>query len=344
MRRRWGKGIDFSFLRNITLSKQAPRKWGRRTLNIRGGALPKPIPKKWGSRSGLSGIPYSSGGSSSRSTPRKWGTRKWFSSSGSSSSGYSPSAKWASKRPRRKMKRSHFWLITILVMLFLIIQGTIFLDRELRHPLMFLAKIKVNQLATEAINTAITDEIAQTADSNKMIKWRTTADGKITGFEMDYKEQMALTAKTIDVVNRVLKEHEGVPEKIPIGHALNSPFISSIGPHVSVEFHPLNAVKVDVETKQSEAGINMLLVEVYVRIRTEIAVVIPFDKEPEVVETKIPLSYALVVGDVPTYYYDNKGNPVGNGAAQAPAITLPNTTTNAAQSQPQPGAQPDIHP
>ncbi|MCD9023901.1 sporulation protein YunB [Cohnella silvisoli] len=300
MRRKWGKGfnLNLNFLRNGSLPKPVPRKWGRGFVSFRGGSPSQPV-------------------------PRKWGTRRRFSASSGSGSGYSTVKKWSSQRPRRRMKRKHFWLITIVLLLFLIIQGTLFLDRELRQPLMFLAKIRVTQMATEAINTAITGEIAQTANTDKLIQWKTNPDGRVTGFLIDYKEQMGLTAKTIEVVNRVLKQHEDVPERIPIGHALNSPFLSSIGPKVSVTFHPASAVKVDVETKQSEAGINMLLVEVYIRIRTEIAVIIPFDQTPETLETKIPLSYVMVVGDVPTYYYDNKGNPVGNGAAQAPSIALP---------------------
>ncbi|QMV40938.1 sporulation protein YunB [Cohnella cholangitidis] len=310
MRRKWGRGLDLSFLRNGSLPKLLPRKWGRGGVFFRNG-------------------------SPSRQTPRKWGTRRRFTVPGSgpsSGSGYTPAKRWTPRRPRRKMRRKHFWLIMALAIAFLIIQGTIFLDRELRQPLMFLAKIRVHQLATEAINAAIKEEIAQTADSDKLIRWKSGEGGKITGFEIDYKQQMAITAKTIDVVNRVLKESEEVPEHIPVGHALNSPFISSIGPSVAVKFHPASVVKVDVETESSEAGINMLLVEVFVRIRTEISVVIPFDKEPETLETKIPLSYALVVGDVPTYYYDYNGNPVGNGAAQAPSIALP--TPNNAPEKP----------
>lgn len=297
MRRKWGKGIDFTFLRN--------------------GSLPKPPPRKWGK--GI--VTFRSGGQSLKPPPRKWGTRKgFFAQKGTA---YSTTKKFSSVKPRRRLKRKHFWLIMALIFLFLFIQTTIFLDRELRGPLMFLAKIKINQMATEAINTAITDEIAKSTDSDNLIQWKTNSDGKITGFLIDYKEQMSITARTIEAVNRVLLQREAVPERIPIGHALNSPFISSIGPSVSVTFHPASAVKVDVETKQTEAGINNLLVEVYVRIRTEIAVVIPFDQEPQMLETKIPLSYVMVVGDVPTYYYDNKGNPVGNGAAQAPSIALP---------------------
>ncbi|TFE24290.1 sporulation protein YunB [Cohnella luojiensis] len=297
MRRKWGKGIQLTFLKNGSLPKPLPRRWGKGFALFRGGSPVKPAPRKFRSRRGIS-IP---GGGS----------------------GYQPAKKWSSQRPRRKIPRKHVWLITILVLLFFVIQGISFLDRELRQPLMFLAKLRVTQMATEAINTAIKQEIAQTTDSDKMIQWKTTPEGKISGFLMDYKEQMRITAKTTEVVTRVLKEHEDIPERIPIGHALNSPFISSIGPSVSVKFHPSSAVKVDVETEQSEAGINMVLVEAFVRIRTEIAVIIPFDKEPEVLETKIPLSYVLVVGDVPTYYYDNNGNPVSNAAAQAPSIALP---------------------
>ncbi|QJD84204.1 sporulation protein YunB [Cohnella herbarum] len=306
MRRKWGRGFQFTFLRNGSLPKSLPRRWGKGFVLFRNG-------------------------SPSRSTPRKWGKRRRITMPGSISSSrsiHTPAKRWASQKPPRKIKRKNLWLIAVLLMLFLVIQGTIFLDRELRQPLMFLAKIRVNQLATEAINAAIKSEIAQTANSDQMIRWRSDAGGKVTGFEIDYKQQMAITAKTIDVVNRVLKQHEDVPERIPVGHALNSPFISSIGPSVSVKFHPASVVKVDVETESSEAGINMLLVEVFVRIRTEIAVVIPFDKEPEVLETKIPLSYALVVGDVPTYYYDNNGNPVGSGAGQAPSIALPTPSTS----------------
>ncbi|MBO9597876.1 MAG: sporulation protein YunB [Cohnella sp.] len=291
------------------------RRWGI--------SLPKPAPRKWGRGRNLLG----GGGFRPRPGPRRWGTRRWFSSSRPAVS--TPAAKWKSKRPSR-LKRKHKWTIAILVIVFILLQGLMFLDRELRGPLMFLAKIRITQMATDAINTAITSEVAQSVDSGKLLEWKMNETGKVTGLVLDYKEQMRITSETIEVVNRVLKEKEDIPEHIPIGHALNSPFISSIGPSVSVKFHPATAVKVDVLTRSTEAGINNLLVEVYVRIRTDIAVVIPFDQEPQQLETEIPLSYVMVVGDVPTYYYDNHGNPVGNSAPQAPVISLPKPDTQSA--------------
>ncbi len=214
-------------------------------------------------------------------------------------------------------------MLLFLLLTFAAVQSFVYFDKELKGPLLFLAQVRVKQMATEAINTAITQELAVTADADKMLEWKMDQSGKVTGFLIDFKEQMRLTSRTVQIVEKVLKEKEHVPDHIPIGHALNSPLLSAFGPRVSVSFHPASAVLAEVDTRQTETGINMVLIEVFIRIRTEIAVVIPFDQAPDVLETEIPLSYALVVGNVPMYYYDGKGNPVGNGAQNAPSIVLP---------------------
>jgi len=304
MRRRWGR--SFPAARNWTSPRPVPRRWGKR---------------RWGlgpSRFKSAGTPVSRGWSP-RVKPR-WG----FGGASSPGGGGSGAKGWSpARRPRRRLKRSQKWLLILLLVLFAAIQSFIFFDRKLKPPLLFLAQVRVKQMATEAINTAITQEIANTADADKMIQWKLDREGKVTGFLIDYKEQMKLTSRTIQVVEQVLKVKEETPDHIPIGHALNSPLLSAFGPRVSVTFHPASVVQADVDTRQTETAINMLLVEVFIRIRTEIAIVIPFDQAPETLETEIPLSYALVVGDVPMYYYDGKGNPVGSDAGRAPSITLP---------------------
>jgi len=237
--------------------------------------------------------------------------------------GGSASAQGWTVRPRRRMKRSHFWLIIVLLVIFSTFQSFFWLDKYLRDPLMFLAKVRMTQMATEAVNQAILDQVAGAADSSKMIQWKTSGDGKVTGAFIDYQEQMKLTAQTIRVAEQTLQEQAKLYERVPIGHALNSPFISSLGPSVAVRFHPASAVQAEVRTKQTSAGINTVLVEVYVHVTTRIAVLVPFDQDFTTLETDIPLSYMMIVGDVPAYYYDGKGNPIGSGAAQAPPIALP---------------------
>lgn len=224
---------------------------------------------------------------------------------------------------QRKSSKLKILLFGILIMIFLIVQSFVFVERNLRDPLMNVAKIRVKQKATEAINTAITERIAQGTDLDRLIDWRTDNNGNISGFMLNYAEHMKIAGDAVQIVQNSLKNLQSIPEHIPIGLAVNSAILASFGPDVPVKFVPAGAVKVDLNTRKTDAGINMLLVEVYIRIIAEVTIIIPFDTKPEVVETEIPISYLLVVGDVPMYYFDGKGNQVGGSEVLPPTVSLP---------------------
>lgn len=241
----------------------------------------------------------------------RWGRRRWRSRSIRQRSG--------KRKPRRRR-----WLLFILLLVCLfILQTFIFVERNLQEPLMTVAKVRVKQAATQAINQAISEQVASQTNPDKLIDWKTNSSGKISGFMLNYAEHMRITSETALKVQETLNHMGDIPEKIPLGQALDSAIIASFGPRIPIKFEPIGAAKVDLETKQQDAGINMILVEVYMHIVAEVSIIIPFDTQPELVETDVPISYLLVVGDVPMYYYDNHGNPVGDSAPNAPSISLP---------------------
>ncbi|SFS47121.1 sporulation protein YunB [Paenibacillus sp. BC26] len=247
---------------------------------------------------------------------RKWGRRGWRSSGRRRRS--------RSQSPRKKISRRKLLIFLMLLFILFFAQTFIFIERNLQGPLMAVATVRVKQVATQSINKAITDQVAGNSNAaDKLIDWKTNASGKISGFMLNYAEHMRITSETIDTVQTTLNKMGDIPERIPLGQALGSAIIASFGPRIPVKFEPIGAVKVDLNTRQKDAGINMILVEVYMHIVAEVSIIIPFDTKPELVETEIPISYLLVVGDVPMYYYDNKGNPVGDSAPGAPNISLP---------------------
>lgn len=330
MRRRWGRTFPLDWRQRPQASRSSPA-WRRvpawrvpvqwRRMAQWHGPITRGFPPK---RQGAFRVRLSPwrGSAGWRRAPRWRRSGGWSGSGAGAPSGGGRG--WPKRPPRRlRLTRGRIALLLFLFVVFSSVAIARFLDTRLREPLFFLAKVRLTQMATEAINAAIAERFAEQAATESLIRWQKDDSGRITGFLIDYKEQMKITSETIRIVQGILREKEEIPERIPLGHALKSPLLSAIGPRVSVTFQPLGAVKADVETRQVDAGINNVLVEVFLRIRTDIAIVIPFDREPETIETEIPLSYLLVVGDVPLYYYDNKGNPVGSGAAQAPAIALP---------------------
>lgn len=225
-----------------------------------------------------------------------------------------------SQKPRR---RGRFWLIFSLVLILAVLQSLRYVEKHLKPPILHLAQIRVKQIATESINKAITTQVADTGNAEALIDWKTDKEGKISGFMLNYKEHMRITSQAAEVIQSTLQELHNQTERIPLGQALGSSLIASFGPDVPIKIEPQGAVKVELNTRQKDAGINMILVEVYIHIVTEVAVIIPFDMEPQVVDTEIPVSYLMVVGDVPMYYYDNQGQPVGDNGSSAPGIAIP---------------------
>lgn len=234
-------------------------------------------------------------------------------------------------KPRVSRSRRRFWLIFALLLLLGVLQGIRYVEKHLKPPIVHLAQIRVKQIATESINKAITSQVAGGESAERLIDWKTDSAGKISGFMLNYSEHMRITSEAAEVIQSTLQQLHNRTERIPLGQALGSPLIASFGPSVPVKIEPQGAVKVELNTRQQNAGINMILVEVYIHIVTEVAVVIPFDMEPQIVDTEIPVSYLMVVGDVPMYYYDNQGRPVGENSSAAPGIAIP---------APSPGAKP----
>jgi len=234
---------------------------------------------------------------------------------------------WRSKPTRKPGSKRKLFFIALVVFTLLSLQSLIFLEKNLKPPIMALAKIRIKQIATQAINQAISEQIASGSNFQNLIDWKTDRDGKVAGFMMNYAENMRITSRTKEVVEGTLKDMKDLNEHIPLGQALGSAVIASFGPQIPIRLEPQGAVKIELNTKQQDAGINMVLVEVYIRIVAEVAIIIPFDTEPEVVESNIPISYMMVVGNVPQYYYDNKGKAIGDNSTGAPSLALPGLNT-----------------
>ncbi|MGN7358792.1 sporulation protein YunB [Paenibacillus sp. SAF-054] len=243
-------------------------------------------------------------------------------------------ARWRSRGGSRPKSRRKVWLIGTLVFLILLLQFFAYVENHMKPPIMHLAKIRMKQIGTDAINEAVASQVAQGENAEQLIDWKMDSSGKVSGFMLNYAEHMKITSDTFKVVQTTLQNKHMLSESIPLGQALGSPLLASFGPNVPIRIEPQGAVKVDLNTREKDAGINMVLVEVFIHVTVEVAVVVPFDMEPEVIDTEIPVSYLMVVGDVPMYYYNSQGQPVGGGA-NAPNIALPGITGNAASTQPQ---------
>lgn len=227
----------------------------------------------------------------------------------------------------KKMSRKKIFLLVLAIFTIMTVQSFRFIEANLREPLMHIAKVRVRQMATQAINAAIAQRIAEEADVHRLIEWTTDRSGKPTSLVLNHTEHMRIASDTVQVVQATLDNLQKFPERIPLGQALDSAILASFGPDIPVRFVPAGATQVNLNIRQKDAGINMVLVEVYIDISVEVSIIIPFGTDREVLTTEVPVTYVLVAGDVPMYYFDNKGQPIGSdntgGGAAIPNISLP---------------------
>ena len=83
-----------------------------------------------------------------------------------------------------------------------------------------------------------------------------------------------------------------------------------------IRFHIIGNVSSDVATTITEFGINNALVEVNIRLKVNVQIIVPFASKTATVEQTIPVAIGLTRSQVPNIYTNG-----GDGAQ--PSIEVP---------------------
>jgi sporulation protein YunB len=217
---------------------------------------------------------------------------------------------------RRKMRwtgksKKRFYMIGFFIAMLLTVQSFIYIETRLTPALMEIAKVRTKQIATQAINDAISKKIAQNADFNELVNVTNDKYGRPSVMMFNTMEYARIIGEATHRVQNTLHDLEQESQPIPLGMALNSTILTQFGPDIPIEIVPMGAVTVDLKPEYAEAGINTIIVTVYIQIAAEVRVVVPFSTDSTVVSTKIPITHATLMGTVPNFYYKGNGEGVG---------------------------------
>ncbi|MED4729249.1 sporulation protein YunB [Aneurinibacillus migulanus] len=233
--------------------------------------------------------------------------------------------KLRSRSGRAPVPSKYMFLISLLIFLGLTFQTFYYVEKNIEPVLHNIARVRAEQLATKAIHDAINQKIMKETDFKKLMDVREDKDGKIQAAFFNSNEHTRIVFEATENVMHALKEMEGMSETVPLGQALQSNLLAQMGPDLPLKLVPLGSVHVELKPKMQEAGINMVLMTMYMNVEAKVKIVIPFSTQPAVVRTEMPISNALIVGNVPQFYYDSVGRPIGSEVpgVQPPPIVPP---------------------
>lgn len=213
--------------------------------------------------------------------------------------------------------------LSLAIFLAISLQTFIYIEKRLEPALMEIAIMETKLLAEDAVNDAISKKIAQSVDFRQLVEISKDKDGKIRGVHFNYNAHTRITGEAISRISEAMKDIQSNELYIPLGQALQSNILATIGPDIPITIVPYGAPLVTLSSTMKEAGINMVMATIYIDIQVEVKVVIPFTTESTWVRTQVPLSQMLIVGDVPYFYWDGQGNPVGNQGGSGAYPILP---------------------
>jgi sporulation protein YunB len=219
---------------------------------------------------------------------------------------------------RIPFKRRYIFFFVLIILFIISIQGFFYMEKNLQPALMEIANAHVKQIATLAINQAISQKISENLDDGGVLKIETSADGKTQLISFDSKNQAKILNKVVSNANAELLKLGEEPIKIPLGQALNSNILAQLGPHVPISLYPHGFSKADITVDLKEAGINMVMVTAYIEIEAQVQIIIPFSSEEALITTRYPIEWHLLQGEVPNVYFRG-----GDGQTSNPPISIP---------------------
>ncbi len=207
------------------------------------------------------------------------------------------------KRRRRFFKKSKMpaflSFLSLIIVLFLIMELFLFVERNLRPAIQSAAGIKADILATEAINKVIMDKVTGGILYRDLIMIEQDNEGKIIMAQLNAIEVNRLMSETTLATQEALVNIEKQPFKIPLGQVLNSYIIATYGPKIPIRLMPMGRVNTRLNDIFEDAGINQVRHKIYLEVVIEMRIIIPFMSTPIQVHTTVPIADTIYPGEVP---------------------------------------------
>lgn len=189
----------------------------------------------------------------------------------------------------------------LLVLTVLAAAATVLLEIALRPAMETVVQQVVQARAAEAINRAVLDHVVRRgisyadlyrADKNK--------DGLITFLQPNTTEINRVASAVQLDVQAALRKMQDQYWGVTLSQVLGSRLFAARGPSVTVRMESVGNVRVNVDSRFDQAGLNQSRHIVYLLVKAEVQAVAPLMRKTFSVEQQVPLAEGIIVGPVPS--------------------------------------------
>lgn len=151
---------------------------------------------------------------------------------------------------------------------------------------------------SEAIDD-MTDRQLQNTNYEDFVIVRYDNEGKMTFFQVNSINVDLFARKVTALIREEMSKFENDGINIPIGTVSGVPFLSDLGPEITLNILNLGVVDADFTSEFISAGVNQTIHRLYMKIIVNMKIILPgyslsFDNSSTVI-----ICESVIVGDVP---------------------------------------------
>lgn len=234
---------------------------------------------------------------------------------------------WMRRRRRMhigkpKLRVRFFLGFVALGLMLSVIQVFYYVEFTLRPTFIQLAETVTKQKAIDAINKTLNQSVQEQANYTNMLDLIKDNNGRVIAAQPNMAEINQIKVHTADEVQKTVEKLQSQTISLPLGLALNSTVLAMLGPSIPIKIEPIGIAKTSVQWEYNTVGINQTIHVIYLTVKVQMNVFVPFVTKTIETETRLPITYWVLTGDVPQFFYDAHGTPyTPNGLS--PYITPP---------------------
>ncbi|MBM7624649.1 sporulation protein YunB [Sporohalobacter salinus] len=201
-------------------------------------------------------------------------------------------------------------LILVATLLFTVL-FVILIEITLSPIFRNISKTKVSTMVTKLINQAIQQKSKEFTYGD-LVKLKTDTQGNVIFMQPNIQKINYVSSQLALEIQSSLRKIKKKDIKLPLSQMFGIDILSDYGPKLNVKVIPYSSINTDIVDYFQSAGINQTRHKIDLQVIAKTRVVIPFLSEDIRISTTVPLTEAVIVGDVPEVYIDLKNGLFGS--------------------------------
>lgn len=194
-------------------------------------------------------------------------------------------------------------ILVLISLIVLMICAFIFIENTMKSTLSATAEIKSKEIMEQIINDAVY-EMTRREDGTELeiIHTNEDAEGNLQLVTLNTSLLNKIGTEIAKRVNNDIYYNETEQIRMSLGSLMGSKLLSQTGPYFTFDIVPVAVINVGYKTEFESTGINQSKYKVYLDVKTETRLLVPFMSEKFEADNTVLIAEAVIVGEVPETY------------------------------------------